>query len=143
MISEYTVPGVATESKHAHSLATNWIKSKKESVASSGWSTYSGIVTVTPDEDLDLAEVKSLLKHIEKEIGSAANRVRYTMNGFVISVGAYVLPLNKQAKATAKKLGKVDVDMHGTTCKVPLATQSIEKIEKAGRVGKKRKTIKC
>ena len=66
-----------------------------------------------------------------------------TMNGFVIAVGSYVLPLMKQAKATAKKLGKVDVEMHGTSCKVPLATEYIEKIEKSGRAGKKRKTIKC
>ncbi|MHC5108340.1 MAG: DNA alkylation repair protein [Planctomycetota bacterium] len=143
MVSEYTVPRVATESKHARDLAMKWIKSKKESVASSGWSTYAGIVTVTPDEDLNLAEIKSLLKQIEKEIDSAANRVRYTMNGFVIAVGAYVLPLSKQATATAKKLGKVEVDMHGTSCKVPLATVYIAKIEKSGRAGKKRKTIKC
>ena len=143
MLSEYTVPGVTTESTLAHDLATEWIKSKKESVASSGWNTYAGIVTVTPDEDLDLAEIKSLLKKIEKEIDSAPNRVRYTMNAFVIAVGAYVMPLSKHANATAKKLGKVEVDMHGTSCKVPLATEYIEKIEKSGRAGKKRKTIKC
>jgi hypothetical protein len=65
------------------------------------------------------------------------------MNGFVIAVGAYVLPLSTQAKATAKTLGKVDVDMHGTSCKVPLATDYIAKIEQSGRAGKKRKTIKC
>ena len=65
------------------------------------------------------------------------------MNGFVIAVGAYVKPLSRQAKATAKKLGKVDVDMNGTSCKVPGALENIEKVEKAGRAGKKRKTIKC
>ena len=59
------------------------------------------------DEDLDLAEVGSLLNRIEREIDSSANRVRYTMNGFVIAVGAYVKPLTKQAKATARKLGRV------------------------------------
>lgn len=143
MISEYTVPGVATESKHARDLAMKWIKSKKESVASSGWNTYAGIVTVTSDKDLDLAEINSLLKEIERKIDASPNRVRYTMNAFVIAVGAYVLPLSKQAKATAKKLGKVEVNMHGTSCKVPLAMEYIEKIEKAGRAGKKRKTIKC
>lgn len=143
MISEYTVPGVATESKHAHALATKWIGARKESVASTGWNTLSGIVAVTPDDELDITEIRGLLKKIEKEIGTAANRVRYTMNGFVIAVGSYVAPLNKAAKATAKKLGKVDVDMNGTSCKVPLATEYIAKVEKAGRVGKKRKTIKC
>ena len=37
----------------------------------------------------------------------------------------------------------VSVDMGETACKVPLATEYIEKIERLGRVGKKRKTIKC
>ena len=65
------------------------------------------------------------------------------MNGFVIAVGSYVLPLMQQAKATAKKLGTVDVEMHGTSCKVPLATEYIAKMEKSGQAGNKRKTIKC
>lgn len=60
MISEYTVPGVATESKHAHDLAVKWIKSKKESVASTGWNTYVGIVTVTPDEEPDCPQSKPM-----------------------------------------------------------------------------------
>ena len=38
MISEYTVPWVAAESSHGRGLAMKWIKAKKETVASSGWS---------------------------------------------------------------------------------------------------------
>ena len=65
------------------------------------------------------------------------------MNGFVISVGTYVKPLLKKAKAAAKKLGKATVNMGDTACKVPEATVYIKKVEDAGRVGKKRKTTKC
>ena len=143
MISEYTVPGVAHESEFAHSLATKWIKSKSENVATSGWTTYVGLLATRPDNELDVSEIKSLLKDVENKIHQAKNRVRYTMNGFVIGVGSYVKPLLKQAKAAAKKIGKVDVEMGGTACKVPLATEYIEKIEGKGYVGKKRKTIKC
>lgn len=142
-ISEYTVPWVATESRHARDLAMKWIDSKRESIASSGWCTWAGIVATTPDEELDLKEIKALLDRVVKEIDAAPNRVKYTMNGFVIAVGSYVKPLLKDAKAAAKKLGKVSVDMGDTACKVPPATEYIEKVEKAGRVGKKRKTIKC
>ena len=143
-ISEYAVPWVASESPHGRDMAMKWIESKKkESVASCGWSTYASLVAITPDEELDLAEIKELLKRVEKEIDSSANRVRYTMNGFVIAVAAYVTPVMKQAKATAKKLGKVEVDMGETACKVPLALEYIEKMEKAGRTGKKRKTTRC
>ncbi|MBI3465809.1 MAG: hypothetical protein HY000_22560 [Planctomycetes bacterium] len=65
------------------------------------------------------------------------------MNSFVIAVGSYVKPLLNEAKAAAKKIGMVSVDMGDTACKVPLATEYIEKVVKAGRVGRKRKTIKC
>ena len=143
MVSEYTVPWVATESDHTRNQALKWIKAKKESVASSGWNTLSGYVTVTRDDELDIDELEGFLDQIEEEIDGAKNRIRYTMNGYVIAVGAYVSPLTKRAKQTAKRLGKVDVELGGTSCKVPLALEAITKIEKMGRVGKKRKTIKC
>lgn len=143
MISEYTVPWVACESPHARQLANKWIDSKKDSIASSGWCTWAGIVATRPDDELDLEEINGLLNRVVKQIGDAPNSVRYTMNGFVISVGSYVRPLLKAAKAAAKKLGKVSVDMGDTACKVPLATEYIEKVESMGRVGKKRKTMKC
>jgi len=143
MIAEYTVPWVASESEHGHDLAMKWIDAKKEHVAAAGWNTYAGLLVTKPDEELDLAEIEGLLRRIEREIDGAPNRVKYTMNGFVIAVGASVKPLAAAAKATARKLGKVDVDMGDTACKVPPALESIAKVEKAGRAGKKRKTIRC
>lgn len=143
MVSEYTVPWVASESEHGRAMALKWIDRKQEHIAAAGWNTYSGIVATTPDEALDQKEIRALLKRIEKEIDTAPNRVRYTMNGFVTAVGAHCAPLAKAAKATAKKLGKVEVDMHGTACKVPVALDTIAKIESMGRLGKKRKTIRC
>lgn len=143
MISEYTVPWVTVESPLGRDLAMQWIKSKKEHVASSGWCTYSGLVATKPDDALDLAEIEGLLGTAVKGIKTAQNRVRHTMNSFVIAVGSYVKPLLKQAKAAGREIGVVTVDMCDTACKVPLASAYIEKIEAAGRVGKKRKTIRC
>jgi len=143
MHSEYTVPWVAVENAHARELALAWIDSRQEAIAAAGWNTYAGIVSTRPDDELDLAEIKGLLARVEKELGRAPNRVRYCMNGFVIAVGAGVKPLLATAKATAKRLGLVKVDMGETECKVPPALAMIEKIEAMGRVGKKRATMKC
>jgi 3-methyladenine DNA glycosylase AlkD len=143
MIAEYTVPWVAVENPQGRELALQWMKSKKERVACSGWFTYSGLLATKPDEALDLAEIKDLLGTVVKGIKSAQNRVRYTMNGFVIAVGTYVKPLLKEAKEAARKIGEVSVDVGETACNVPLASAYIEKIEAAGRAGKKRKTIRC
>lgn len=143
MVAEYSVPGVATEHPDAASIARKWIKSKQPQIASAGWATYVGVLATRDDDDLNLKEIEELLQQVENEIETAPNRVRYTMNGFVIGVGTYVKPLLKQAKQVAKKIGKVEVDLGETACKVPLATDYIAKVEKMKRVGKKRKTIKC
>ncbi|MGD0125363.1 MAG: DNA alkylation repair protein [Terriglobia bacterium] len=143
MISEYTVPWVTTENPEGRALALEWMKSKNESVAASGWCTYSGLASTKADALLDLAEIERLLATVVKEIHAAPNRVRNVMNGFVIAVGTYVKPLLKQAKAAAQKIGTVSVDVGDTACKVPLASATIAKNEAAGRVGKKRKTIRC
>jgi 3-methyladenine DNA glycosylase AlkD len=143
MIAEYTVPWVTVENPQGRELALQWMKSKKERVACSGWCAYSGLVATMPDEALDLSEIKNLLGEVVKGIKGAHNRVRYTMNGFVIAVGTYVKPLLKEAKAAARQIGEVSVDVGETACNVPLATAYIEKVEAAGRAGKKRKTIRC
>lgn len=142
-LAEYTVPWVAAGGTHGFELARKWIDSKKELVASAGWSTWGGLVALREDADLDLNELRGLLGRIESTIHDERNRVRYVMNGFVIAVGAYVKPLHPAAKKVARKIGAVTVDMGGTSCKVPNAQQTIAKIEQRGAVGRKRKTVKC
>jgi 3-methyladenine DNA glycosylase AlkD len=143
MIAETTVPWVAVENAQGRELALQWIQSPKEQVATSGWNTLSGLVATRPDAALDLKEIESLLEQVVKGIATAPNRVRYTMNGFIIHVGQYVHPLLKQAKDTAHKVGVVYVNMGETACEVPLAAARIETAEAGGRVGQKKKTIRC
>ncbi len=143
MISEYTVPWVAAESNYGHELAIEWMKSDKENIASAGWATYSCLLALTPDEKLNKKEIKSLLERIEKEISKSQNRVKQTMNGFVIAVGGYVPELTALAIETGKRIGAVTVDMGRTACQIPYSPDYIEKIKKRGTLGKKRKTVKC
>jgi hypothetical protein len=100
-------------------------------------------VAILPDEALDMGEIEGLMAEVVKQIGKAPGRVRYTMNTFVISVGGYVKPLLKQAKAVAKQIGVVEVDVGETACTVPVATAYIEKMIAAGKWGKKKKTLRC
>ena len=139
----FTVAWIAAESKHGHDLALEWIDSKKDHVAQTGWATLSSLVAVTNDAGLDVAELKRLLKRVEQTIHQQGNRTRYTMNSFVIAVGIYVAELTELAIATGKKIGKVSVDMGNTECKVPASPEYIEKAQKRGTIGKKRKTARC
>ena len=141
--SEYAVGWTAAESRFGWELGLKWIDSKKEGIASTGWATLSSLVSIKPDEELDLGELKKLLARVEKTIHSAPDRVRYTMNGFVIAVGCYVAPLTAEAIKTAKKIGEVTVDMGDTACQVPSAVEYIDKVKQRGSIGKKRKMARC
>lgn len=141
-ISEYTVPWVAGESPHGHALALEWIESGRETVAAAGWATLAYRTMITPDEDLDLDLYRGLIERAVLGVHAAQNRVRYAMNGFVIAVGCNVTPLTETATAAAEAIGKVDVEMGGTACKVPLATTYIQKVVDRGTIGKKRKSAR-
>jgi 3-methyladenine DNA glycosylase AlkD len=143
MIGEYTIAWLAVEHPQGRELAMEWIGSKKEHIAAAGWCTYSGLLATKPDAELDMKEIEGLLNGIVKKIDGAPNRVRYTMNNFVIAVGTYVKPLAKVAKDTAKRIGDVSVDVGETACKVPVAAEYIAKAEAAGKFGVKKKTIRC
>jgi 3-methyladenine DNA glycosylase AlkD len=143
MIAEYTVPWVAAESDYGLELAREWMESEDEMIACSGWSTYANYLSITSDEKLDWDDISEMLQLVDKTIHQERNRVRYNMNAFVISVGAYVAPLHEEAKAVAESIGKVHVDVGNTACKVPLATDYIRKIEERAKVGTKKKTCIC
>ena len=138
---EYTVAGVAAESPFALELAREWISSDNEMIATAGWSTYANYVTITEDDKLDLDEIRSYLDHIRHHIHDSPNRVRYDMNQFVIAVGSYVDVLHDEAKSVAEAIGKVHVDVGQTACKVPLATDYIEKVIQRRKQVQKRKQV--
>lgn len=142
-LSEYTVSWVAAESNHGRELALEWIESKKERLAAGGWSTLSSLVAITDDAKLDLAEIERLLLRVEQTIHEQPNCVRAVMNGFVISVGSYVKSLTGRALQAAARIGKIEVDVGNTACKIPDAQTYIKKVQERGAIGKKRKTAKC
>lgn len=143
MISEYTVAWVAADSPHGWTLALEWIESPVEHIASTGWGTLASLCTVRPDASLDLAAMEQLLDRVAQTIHNAPNRVRYTMNSFVIAAGICVVPLAEKAMATARKVGKVTVDQGGTACKVPDAVAYIDNARAKGRMGVKKKDARC
>lgn len=143
MIAEYSVAGVAAEGPHGWECGLAWIESDQPHVAAAGWCTLVGVASHRPDAQLDLEALSGLLDRVQAEIADAPNRVRYTMNGFVIGIGSYVTALTEKAQKVATAIGKVKVDMGGTACKVPSAPEYIQKIIDKGRLGKKRKSVRC
>lgn len=127
MLSEYSVADAAAGSRFAQELALEWIDSKEESISSSGWATMAKLISINPlavEEELVIA----LLAKLKIEIKNERNRVKYTMNNFLIAAGSKYPDLYDECIAIAKHIGKIDVDMGKTACKVPNAEAYIKKV---------------
>src|SRR6187549_2025963 len=135
MVAEYTVPWVASGSPHGREMALKWMESRDVAIASAGWQTYSSMVAIKEDAELDLDEIKSLLERVAKTIHQQSNRVKYVMNGFIIAVACHVKPLHKLAVDTANGIGKIKVELVGA-CKIPFAPDHIKKFEARSAIGK-------
>jgi len=143
MLSEYTVAWIAAESRYGLELSLEWIESDKERFASAGWATLSNYIALKPDSELDIDLYSKLLDRVEKEVHHAQNRVRYTMNGFVIAAGTSIEALTDKAMIIGTRIGKVKVNVGKTSCKVPLAAEYIQKVIVRGTIGKKKKSARC
>jgi 3-methyladenine DNA glycosylase AlkD len=143
MLSEYTVAWVTAESRDGWNIALEWIRSEKEQTATAGWSALGSYVAITPDSELDKEMLSKLIREVKEVIHSKQNRVRYTMNGFLISVAGYVPDLTEEARNAAVEIGKLDFVMAGTACKLPYAPDYIDKMVQRGKPGQKRKTARC
>ncbi|MCA9048741.1 MAG: DNA alkylation repair protein [Planctomycetaceae bacterium] len=143
VISGSIVAWVAAESRYGMELALKWIDSKKAAAAQAGWMTLCSFVSITPDTELNLPELRQLLHRVQETVHSQTDIVRYAMNSYVISIGCYVCELSEEAVSAAEDIGTVSVEMGNTACQVPDAVAYINKVRQRGAIGKKRKTAKC
>ncbi len=142
LLSEVTVAGVAAESPYALELARKWINSPVTGTAASGWAVWCGILALGRPS-VEIGEILDLITRIENQLHDSADRVRYCMNSFIISVGVYIPELTQRARRAARRLGKVKVFMGETSCKVPDALSYIRKVEERGKIGVHKKRVIC
>jgi hypothetical protein len=143
MISGTIVPWVTSEHPDGFAVALKWIDSKNTGIAHAGWSTLGALAATVPDHQLPLKQFSVLLTRVACTLPTSPDEVRYAMNGFVIACGTYLTPLGDQAIATARQLGRVEVDLGDTACKVPDAESSIQKSRRGAPIAPKRKTVRC
>lgn len=141
-IATSTVAAVAAESAHGWELGLKWINAADETTQSAGWASLSGVLSLRDNSELDLDAIRALMQRISSSIHTQSDGIKYSMNNFVISVGAYVEPLADEAMKVAEANGKMPVTLVGD-CKMPFAPEYIEKCQARGSLGKKKKMVRC
>jgi hypothetical protein len=143
MMSDYVVAVTLAETDFAQEVSDRWIDSGKELYMSAGWCCYCWLLGNRPDAYFDKSKLEGMLHRVSREIHTQPNRTRYAMNDFVITVGISYLPLHDEALKIAEQIGQVEVSMGKTSCKTPLAFDYINRAVEKGRLGFKRKNVRC
>ena len=139
MILENVVPHIAARRKDNFSVLQKWLKINNQKYLQVAYAMYTYMLGSIDDINFDTNNILYHINYIRDNIHHSANRTRYTMNNFIIQVAVNFKPLYKEAYKISIEIGKINVDMGETSCKVPLASEYITKIINMDKQGVKRK----
>ena len=143
MLSDYVVAVTLSESDIAQEVADKWIASGDELRMSAGWSCYCWLLGNRPDVEFSESKISNMLDSVKDTIHNSPERTKSAMNNFLYTVGFSYLPLHEKAVETAKAIGTVEVKREKKKSSILNAYESIQKEVDRGKIGFKRKYVRC
>lgn len=143
MLSDFVVAVTLAETDIAQEVADTWIASGEELRMSAGWNCYCWLLGNRPDSEFDESKLATMLEIVESTIHDSPERTKYAMNNFIYTVGVSYLPLHDKAVETAKAVGPVEVKRDKKKSSFLLASEVIQNAVDKGRLGFKRKNVRC
>lgn len=143
MISDYVVAVTLAETDIAQDVADKWIASGEELKMSAGWSCYCWLLGNRPDSEFSESKMSSMLDQVKNTIHDSPDRTKSAMNNFIYTVGISYLPLHEKAVETAKAVGPVEIKRDKKKSSILLASENIQKEIDRGKLGFKRKYVRC
>lgn len=143
MLSDYVVAVTLSEADIAQDVADKWIASGDELKMSAGWSCYCWLLGNRKDAEFDPSKIASMLEQVKDTIHDAPERTKSAINNFVYTVGISYIPLHDKAVEIAKAIGPVEMKRDGKKSSILHASDNIQKDVDKGRIGFKRKYVRC
>lgn len=143
MLSDYVVAVTLSESDIAQAVANKWIASGDELRMSGGWSTYCWLLGNRKDHEFSESKIGKMLDQVKNTIHDSPERTKSAMNNFLYTVGVSYLPLHEKALEVAKEVGPVEIKHDNKKNSVLNAYEQIQKQVDKGRIGFKRKYVRC
>ncbi|WP_223596538.1 DNA alkylation repair protein [Neobacillus bataviensis] len=143
MISDYVVAVTLAETDIAQTVADKWIASGEELKMSAGWSCYCWLLGNRKDSEFNPSKLAKMLDQVEKTIHDSPDRTKSAMSNFIYTVGVSYLPLHEKAVETAKAVGPVEIKRDQKKSSILLASENIQKEIDRGKLGFKRKYVRC
>ncbi|MGG3915470.1 DNA alkylation repair protein [Rossellomorea vietnamensis] len=143
MLSDYVVAVTLAEADIAQDVADKWIASGEELKMSAGWSCYCWLLGNRKDEEFSETKLAGMLEKVKETIHDAPERTKSAMSNFITTVGVSYVPLHEAALETAKEIGPVEMVREGKKNSVLKSADDILKQVEKGRIGFKRRYVRC
>lgn len=143
MLSDYVVAVTLAEADIAQEVADKWIASGDELRMSAGWSCYCWLLGNRKDHEFFESKMSNMLDVVKNTIHDSPKRTKSSMNNFLYTVGTSYLPLHEKAVETAKEVGIVEIKRDNKKSSFLNAYESIQKEIDKGKIGFKRKYVRC
>lgn len=143
MLSDYVVAVTLAETEIAQAVADKWIASGEELKMSAGWSCYCWLLGNRADASFDTVKIESMLEQVKDTIHDSPERTKSAMNNFIYTVGVSYLPSHDKAVEIAKAVGPVEIKRDKKKSSILLASDNIQKEIERGKIGFKRKYVRC
>ena len=143
MLSDYVVAVTLAEADIAQEVADEWIASGEELKMSAGWSCYCWLLGNRKDDEFSKGKLADMLEVVKQTIHEAPVRTKISMNNFLYTVGMSYVPLHEKAVETAKSVGPIEIKKDNKKSSFLNAYESIQKDVDKGRLGFKRKYVRC
>ncbi|MGM0865816.1 MAG: DNA alkylation repair protein [Bacillota bacterium] len=143
MLSDYVVAVTLAEADIAQDVADKWIASGEELKMSAGWSCYCWLLGNRKDEEFSETKLAGMLEKVKETIHDAPERTKSAMSNFVTTVGVSYVPLHEVALQTAKEIGPVEMVRKKKKNSILKAADDIQKQVERGKIGFKRKYVRC
>lgn len=143
MLSDAVVSVTLAEADIAQNVADKWIASGEELRMSGGWSCYCWLLGNRKDDEFSASKLAGMLQLVEKTIADSPGRAKSSMMNFIYTMGISYLPLHEMAVETAKAVGTVEIKREKKKSSFVNAYENIQKEIERGRLGFKRKYVRC
>jgi 3-methyladenine DNA glycosylase AlkD len=143
MISDFIVAVTLAEADIGEQVADDWIESDKELTISAGWKTYEWMLGTRKNETFDEQRLKELIEMIPTRFETQPPRAQLSMVDFLKAVAISYPPLHEDALKVAKLLGKREIALSETKSRIVDPFDDIVSEVKKGRLGFKRKHVRC
>jgi 3-methyladenine DNA glycosylase AlkD len=143
MISDFIVSVTLAEADIGERVAGKWIESEVELTASAGWKTYEWMLGTRKNETFDQTRLKELIEIIPVRFDSQPGRVQSSMIDFLQAVAISYPPLHEEAIKVAQILGRREIRLSESKVRVVDPLKDILSEVNKGRLGFKRKHVRC